>query len=462
MAAPSPEDKEPSVPPTLNHRRRRKTGAAVFLTIGALLTTAGPAAAGSSSPDDTAVSPPPPSQPTRANGNTKQTTRLYGTNAYQEAVSVTQEVYPSDGPTGEDDSFPDDRPRAVTILTADDPLTAITASPLIHFPDNAPVLYVTRSGMPKITRDEIQRLHPVGIGRHNDVQAFVVGAAANPGVMAALDELGLKSETVSAPDPYELANTVDQLYGSIANPDQGYPIMSPSATGEGSSTSDVVIGSTSAWQYLLPATHWVSHMPTGMLWVTQDSVPQATIDALKRRNGNAQIYVFGGPGVISSSVMRELANYGHVSRVSEDDGVAYNHPPPNTPLSTSVAFSKMWDPVGMMGWNIVGPGHGFTVVRETDWAGAVGSAILSHLGFHAPLLLTTSGTTLPSLLDGYFKEVAPSFLVSPADGPDNMTYVMGDYNAISWKVQAQIDHDSGITNRRIPEQTTGGGYQPPR
>jgi hypothetical protein len=92
----------------------------------------------------------------------------------------------------------------------------------------------------------------------------------------------------------------------------------------------------------------------------------------------------------------------------------------------------------------------------------VGSAILSHLGFHAPLLLTTSGKMLPSLLDGYFKEVAPAFLVSPADGPDNMTYVIGDYNAVSWKVQAQIDHDSGITNRRVPPQTTGGSYQSPR
>jgi hypothetical protein len=115
----------------------------------------------------------------------------------------------------------------------------------------------------------------------------------------------------------------------------------------------------------------------------------------------------------------------------------------------------------MMGWNIVGPGHGFTLVRANDWQGAVGSAILSHLGFHAPLLLTNKRGTLPAALDGYFKEVAPAFLVSPADGPDNMTYVIGDYGRISWKQQVQIDHDSGMTNRRVPGQTTGGAYQPP-
>jgi hypothetical protein len=460
--------KEPLVPPDLTGHRRRLTGAAaVVLTAGALLATAGSAFAGTffavPDADSPAVSPPPPSQPTRANGNTKYTTRLYGKDAFHEAVSVTQLVYPAEGPTGVNTSYPDDRPRALTLLTPDDPLTAITATPLIHFPDNAPVLYVTRNGIPAVTRNEIRRLKPVGIGRHDDVQAFVVGGAANPGVLAALRKLGLKYHALPASDPATLADKVDKLYGSIQNPDQGYPIMSGSATGEGSTIADVVIGSTdgTAWKYLLPATHWVSHMPTGLQWVTKDSVPQPTIDALKRRGGHAQIYVYGGPGVISSSVVRELGQYGNVSRITEDDGVAFNNPPPNTPLTTAVAFAKMWDPVGMMGWNIVGPGHGFTLVRPYDWQGAVGSAILSHLGFHAPLLLSNKRRTLPTVLDGYYKEVAPAFLISPADGPYNMTYVIGDYRKISWKQQAQIDHDSGMANRRDPGQDTGGAYQPP-
>src|SRR5437588_12587061 len=47
----------------------------------------------------TLVSPPPPGQPNRANGNTKHTTRLWGGNPFQEAVAVTQLVYPADGTT---------------------------------------------------------------------------------------------------------------------------------------------------------------------------------------------------------------------------------------------------------------------------------------------------------------------------------------------------------------------------
>jgi hypothetical protein len=444
----------------LTPRRLWRLCAGVAVAIVALFAASGSAVA-QSSPNERAESPPPPSQRTRANGNTKHTTRLFGKSAFQKAVAVTQEVYPADGPTGMRNSYPDDRPRAVTLLTPDDPITAITATPLIHFPDNAPVLYVTKDGIPRITRNELKRLKPVGIGRHNAVKAFVVGNAANPRVLGGLQQLGLKAEPVVANDTFELANQVDKLYGSIQNPDEGYPIMSDSATGEGSSTADVVIGNPANWQYILPATHWVSHMPTGLLWATKDTLPQPTIEALQRRQGNAQIYIFGGPDVVSSSVFRQLNQYGHVSRITEDDGVAYNTPAPNTPLSTAVAFSNMWDPVGMMGWNIVSVGHGFTIVRQNDWQGAVGSAILSHLGFHAPLLLTNRANKLPTLVDGYLKKVAPSFLVSPADGPYNMSYIIGDYKSISWKQQAAVDHDSGMTNRRLPGQDTGGTFQPP-
>jgi hypothetical protein len=46
-----------------------------------------------------------------------------------------------------------------------------------------------------------------------------------------------------------------------------------------------------SYQYLLPATHWVAHMASGLLWVNQNSVPQPTIDALKRRKGQGHIYL---------------------------------------------------------------------------------------------------------------------------------------------------------------------------
>jgi hypothetical protein len=400
--------------------------------------------------------PSPPEQPTLVPTiGTKTTQRLYGSTPFEEAVSITQHIWPAtrtENAPGENDNDPD-RPWALTLVTPDDPLTAITATPLIHFPDDAPILYVTRNGIPQVTLNEIKRLGDTGISRYRNVDAFLVGAAANDVVKRQLDAIGLKHVSVTASSVPELADEVDRLYGSIENPDTGVANM-------GNGMENVMIGSMDGtdYRYLLPATHWVAHMASGLLWVGKDSVPQATVDALKRRGGMARIYLFGGPGQISSAVARRLSQYGTVMRITNDDIVAFNADPKDNPIDTAIAFAKMWDPMGMVGWKITGPGHGFTLVNIDDWQAAVASAPLSHLGFHAPLLFTDDAATLPPQVDGYLRSVAPTFLTTPADGPYNMTYVIGSWNRIAWPQQAHVDYISEMANRRLWNQNTGGRY----
>jgi len=405
------------------------------------------------------VPPPPGASSMVATFGTKTTQRIYGADPFQEAVSVTQHIWPAALPENapnENNNDPD-RPWGVTLLTPDDPITAITATPLIHFPDDAPVLYVTRNGIPKVTLDEIKRLGDTGISRYHNVDAFLVGAAANAAVERELTSIGLKYAIVAAPSAPALANTVDKLYGSIQNPDTGIPGMGGGSTFGGGSYN-VMIGSMSSYKYLLPATHWVAHMASGLLWVNRNSVPSATIDALKRRGGQANIYLFGGPQQISTKVARQLSQYGRLVRISNNDNVAFNANPTDTAADTAIAFAKMWDPMGMVGWKITGPGHGFTLVNENDWQGAVASAPLSHLGFHAPLLMSDNATTLPSVLEGYYKSVAPTYTETPADGPYNMTYVLGNWDQVTWTEQTHVDYISEMGNRRLWNTTTGGGY----
>jgi hypothetical protein len=299
--------------------------------------------------------------------------------------------------------------------------------------------------------NEIKRLGDTGISRYHNVDAFLVGAAANPAVKKQLKAAGLIYSSVTAPNIPALANTVDKLYGSIENPDTGVPNMDNGA-------ENVMIGSMQSYKYLLPATHWVAHMASGLQWVNKDSVPAATIEALKRRNGHARIYLFGGPQQISGKVADQLSQYGEVQRITNDDNVAFNTDPKDSPVDVSLAFSKMWDTAGEMGWKITGPGHGFTLVNQNDWQGAVASSPLSHLGFHAPLLMTDSSGTLPPQVLAYYKSVAPTFVNTPADGPYNMSYVIGSWKQISWPQQASVDFASEMANRRLWAQSTGGSY----
>src|SRR5438132_7200446 len=220
--------------------------------------------------------PPPPQDPTLVPTiGTKTTQRLYGADPFQEAVSVTQHVWPAAVPENvptENDNDPD-RPWGLTLLTPDDPLTAISAVPLLHFPNDAPILYVTKTGIPQVTLNEIKRLGDTGISRFNNVDVFLVGAAANTAVENQLKSIGIKYVTVTASNVPELANQVDKLYGSIENPDTGVPNMS-------NGMENVMVGSMDGtdYQYLLPATHWVAHMASGLLWVNKNGVPQPTID----------------------------------------------------------------------------------------------------------------------------------------------------------------------------------------
>jgi hypothetical protein len=398
--------------------------------------------------------PPPPGSPTMvATYGTKTTQRIYGADPFQEAVSVTQHLFPAVRPenaTNENNNDPD-RPWGVTLLTPDDPLAAISAVPIMHFPNDAPILYVTKKGIPKVTANEIKRLGDTGMSRYHNVDAFLVGGAANPAVERQLKAMGMKYSAITAPNIPELANTVDQLWGKIDNPDTGVPNMDNGAL-------NVMVGSMESYKYLLPATHWVSHMASGLLWVKKDSIPQPTIAALKRRGGQARIYLFGGSQQISTKVAKQLSRYGAVIRITNDDVFAFNAVPANHPVDTAIVFSKMWDAAGEVGWKITGPGHGFTLVHENDWQGAVASAPLSHLGFHAPLLMTDRSDKLPKQVDAYFKSVAPTYLKSPADGPYNMTFVVGSWKQVTWHVQAHIDYISETKNRRTWNTATGGRY----
>jgi hypothetical protein len=407
--------------------------------------------------------PSPPESPSLVPTiTTKTTTRIWGTDPFQQAVSVTQHVFPAALPEnapGETNNVPD-RPWGVTLITPDDPLTGISAVPLLHFPDDAPILYVTKTGIPTVTLNELKRLGDTGIVRANNIDAFLVGAAANDAVKKQLTAIGMTFTTVTGGNAFELSNNVDKLYGRIQNPDEGVPQMGVSASSSGNGMQDVFIGSADGtdWQFYLPATHWASHMPTGLLWVHRNSIPQPTIDAIRRRNGHALIYVWGGPNQVSASVIKQLNQYGVVQRIDADDPVAFNTPATTTPVNISIAFAKMFDPTGGVGWGELGPGHGFTLVNVNNWQGAVASAPLSHLGFHAPLLVTDHTDSLPTELEAYYKAVAPTFLNSPGEGPYNMTYVMGDYKSLTWPLQAHVDYISEMSNRRVWSNNNGGRY----
>src|SRR5438309_582692 len=153
------------------------------LLVGAALWSGHASAADAATSDFSQT--PPPGQPSATVADTEYSTRLFGNNPYEEAVAVTRHTYTASQPltAPNEKNTAADRPWGVTLITPDDPIAAISAVELVHFPDDAPILFVDpKDGIPAVTLNEIKRLQPVGIARDNNVQAFLVGKAASPAV----------------------------------------------------------------------------------------------------------------------------------------------------------------------------------------------------------------------------------------------------------------------------------------
>jgi hypothetical protein len=76
------------------------------------------------------------------------------------------------------------------------------------------------------------------------------------------------------------------------------------------------------------------------------------------------------------------------------------------------------------------------------------------------LLLTDDAQHLSQPVADYLDLVRPTFTVTPAEGPYNRLYVIGDYSKISWMAQVEMNSSQEMANRH--DAPNGSTYLPPR
>src|SRR4029077_19990570 len=141
-------------------------------------------------------------------------------------------------------------------------------------------------------------------------------------------------------------------------------------------------------------------------------------------------------------ILKQLGRYGTVKRVGASD-----------PVANSVAFALYRDPpcpantpcapaAGSFGWAMRSPGHGYTIINAQRTLDAAASAPLSASGSYGPQLLVDSASALPPAVLNFFLDYAtPGFTQEgPTAAVYNHGWMIGDQNAISVGVQAQVDN----------------------
>ncbi|MGG3456224.1 cell wall-binding repeat-containing protein [Paenibacillus rhizolycopersici] len=346
----------------------------------------------------------------------KNTTQINTDDPIQAAVLISQTLWMA---TSEDN-----RPGSVILTSLDNWQNAVLSADLIHHPSNGPILFVNQDGIPEVTANEMKRLKPIGVESNRGVQAILVGDLDDK-VAKQVNELGFKTDLVTADNPAALGKAIDAYYAKIA----------------GETPASVIIGSMDRQEYTMPAINWIAHMPEPLLYVKKDEVPLETKEALQLREGKANIYILGPESVISSQVENELKQFGATQRISGED-----------PYTNAVAFAKYKDPKSGFGWGITTPGHNFSFVNSDSPNLAIAAAPFSHLGKHAPLLWTNKNS-MPESVMSYVMSVQPKFEKSPTEGPYNHAWLTGTVSTISEAAQGEID-----SMLEIVAKTSGGGH----
>ena len=144
--------------------------------------------------------------------------------------------------------------------------------------------------------------------------------------------------------------------------------------------------------------------------------------------------------MISTEVARELAQYGHVTRMPRNDLPAI-----------SAYFAGYKDEGGnwgawyvqdarVFGWGISEAGHNAIFVNAdgpSGWQNAIPATTLSHMGKHAPVLVVTSDG-VPEAVAEYLAILKP-YPTAPQQQLLNHGWIIGGEATISWETQATLD-----------------------
>lgn len=339
---------------------------------------------------------------------TKNTTRVPGADPAADAAGVALAVYPS--------AAPGTHPGVVALAPTSSWQAAIAASVLMAPPIRAPMLLSGTDSMPAATSTTLAKLAPTGSGAVDGAQVIRIGAVPKPD--------GVRSASIDGTDPYSLAAGIDRFVSAAV----------------GRPSSDVVIASALDPSYAMPAAGWAAESGNPILFVGS-SIPAATRQALLAHQ-HPRIYVLGPPSVISAGLVKQLGKYGKVKRVGADD-----------PAANSVAFATYRDPAcvygqpcahipGSFGWAMRSPGHGYVLINAKRPLDAAAAAPLSSTGDYGPQLLVDNASTLPRVVLNFFLDYAtPGFTEEgPTAAVYNHGWMIGDDNAISVPVQAEVDN----------------------
>lgn len=302
------------------------------------------------------------------------------------------------------------RPQAVVLVDEHDWPAALAGSALASAPLGAPLLYAEGDTLPAASAQALRTMRPRGAQALGGAQVIELGTTAAPA--------GYKTLALTRTAPGDEAALAAQVVRLLALARGGAPRQA------------IVVGADGQRALAMPAAGLAAETGAPVLPVDARGIPPATRLALVGLR-RPTIYAVGPPAAVSTAVLARLARLGRVRRIYD--------PTPATgaaPAANAVAVARYSD--GGFGWGVEEPGHGLVFANADRPLDGPATAALAASG--QPLLLLEGADAVPPALATYLADIQPSYPeYEPTRGFYNRGWVVGDEQAITATVQAQLD-----------------------
>ena len=214
------------------------------------------------------------------------------------------------------------------------------------------------------------------------------------------------------------------------------------ATISGSPTTNILLVSEDPG-FAIPAAYWAAQSGDTVLFAN-DELPEATREALSRRNGEARIYTLGVDGAALG--LDEFGTYKNLSA--------------NNKITAALEMAEFYDEDNDFGWGFdlnnfgwrVNAHYNFVLANQELPEMAIAGVSLGRFGKFGPLLWTDRDR-LPTLVNQYLWKAKTEYYTNPVEGPFNHAWILGDYDIIDSAVQGRTN-----TSQEISEYRSQGDY----
>lgn len=275
--------------------------------------------------------------------------------------------------------------------------------------------------------EEIKRLSPKGIPQANNIQIMVFGSDIED-LQSELINLDYNIDYLNYENLMDLQNKIYSFPGFLDGEEYGFIVQSSNPFKS------------------IPIITWIANNKGMLIFADDDGYVNELDKAFISSNKIKKLYLIGDVRNFDTSTINNNIEIERIEAVN--------------PERLAIKFAEFYDGDMNVGWDASrernDSGHNFILCSKDDPQVAAVSTQLAFSGKTGPLLWTSSDKLSP-LTENYLWKMKNNFWVTPAEGPFNNVWIIGDESLINFGIQARVDYTQEIESyEMMGEQGVGG------